>query len=839
MRELFDGIVEYDGKLLTWQVELSIMNIKWKQRIGHAALPICSVLGVLAAFGIVLTWFPKTWDAWNLPLQEIDAPAHYYFIRKLLRQGVGAAMKLWPNDAYYPPLFHILAAAVISFGNVIHVKINIYAAFNIVWLVTSGLVWPAGVSLWASYFTRKIDGKFIEGWRGLESAVHVALSEQKRKAKSDRRRSRNMSSAAGAQGGSAKTQGKKEGNWDAIVDSNSMFWRPFSCAMMLIVPLLSVASASHPFQMLASGPLIAFGLATSILPFWLYVTLRLFDAIADRYQILRWLILTVLLALLCVFAHPRIAFTWLLLMAPFMLMRLPWKAMLGVLVAVVVCAVAFFFYMTGHYHSSRYGDPSSWFHTYKPNRTVPQALQIFFSDNISGAFSGFMSVVVIVALVVAIVVVFGYLKSRLVIIRFDGRSGNKGGKGDKSSKGDKEAKAVSVESTDSVVVSDDSRLADSEVSDGSQSQSDEENVPASVATDTTDASVASGVAGTSNTSAASVAGSKRSHNSAHRATHRSVKTSRFATATPTMAKDAVSLLLAFALVCLVYVCSTSLTGWFPNIVTAAWYRAEIRPLTMIPFAIIPLLVFAACSVVYSFDGVDESYVRYLQQRAHLGTPHSSGRHAMAPKHPAGSAVGDWFSRNGGKAVSIVVLAALAVSCQFGNVNRQNLGTMIASNVVLDGKPVNEQLTLAKVDVLKQTVKMVGNGPVIISDPLNGSMYGSAMFDANMLYPVYNPMHEKNGAIFGQTENAFASGDPAKLTATTCPIEGNVPKYFLSMGPQAPSLQMFSFRQQYDTFHRQDLIDGYVRAGVLVKIVDFSYLGPYAKDWALYSIKCGQ
>ncbi|WEV74163.1 hypothetical protein OZX74_00935 [Bifidobacterium sp. ESL0798] len=93
------------------------MNTKWKQRIGRAALPICSVLGVLAAFGIVLAWFPKTWDAWNLPLQEIDAPAHYYFIRKLLHQGVGAATRLWPNDAYYPPLFHLLAAALVSLCN--------------------------------------------------------------------------------------------------------------------------------------------------------------------------------------------------------------------------------------------------------------------------------------------------------------------------------------------------------------------------------------------------------------------------------------------------------------------------------------------------------------------------------------------------------------------------------------------------------------------------------------------------------------------------------------------------------------------------------------------------
>ncbi|MCO6558970.1 MAG: hypothetical protein J6575_06085 [Bifidobacterium sp.] len=782
------------------------MDTKWKQRIGHAALPVCSILGVLAAFGIVLAWFPKTWDAWNMPLQEIDAPAHYYFIRKLLRQGIGAMTRLWPNDAYYPPLFHIFAAAIISFCNLVHIKINIYTAFNIVWLTTSGLVWPAGVSLWASYWTRKVDGKFMEGWRGHESSVHIALSSQKpeetssKSSKSSAKPWLPIPPASVGEAGAAASSGAtanvgEAGEWDEIVDSDALSWRPFSCAMMLIVPLLAVASASHPFQMLVSGPLIAFGLATTILPFWLYVTLRLFDALADRYHILRWLILTVLLALLCVFAHPRIAFTWLLLMAPFMLMLLPWKAILSVLAAVVVCAVAFFFYMTGHYHSSRYADPSSWFHTYKPNHTVREALQIFFTDNISGVVSGFMAVVVIVALVVAIAVVVGYIKLKLVVVKFDGHKGGEG------------TEVVSPK----------------------------------------------------------------------------IRPSRFATPTPMMAKDALSLILAFALVCLVYVCSTSLTGWFPNIVAGAWYRAETRPLTMIPFAIIPVLIFAACAVAHLFGDVDEvpkaaaqseatvevskvseassqsgpqpaaekesgtawlkdvdeASIASSERRADADTSQGSGRYTAASRRSERRSFADWLSRNGGKAVSLIVLAALAISCQFGNVTRQNLGIALASNSVLVDEPENEQLTRAKYDALQETVKIAGNGPVIISDPLNGSMYGSAMFDANMLYPIYNPMHEKNGAIFGQTESAFDSGDPAKLTATTCPIDGKVPKYFLSMGPQAPSLQMFTFRQQYDTFHRQDLIDGYVRAGVFDKVVDFSYLGPYAKDWALYTIQCGQ
>ena len=370
------------------------------RRIACAA---CSVLGVAAAFGIVLAWFPRGGSVWNLPLQQIDAPAHYYFIRKILDQGLGAALRLWPNDAYYPPLFHLLVVAVIRVCALFGVHVNIYTAFNAVWLATSGILWPAGMQLLSTYWTRRVD-----------------------------------SSRAG--------------------------WRPFSCAMAVIVPVLSVASASHPFWMLFAGPLVAFGLATSLLPFWLYATLRLFDALAARTHVVRWLALTVLAGAVCMFAHPRIVFTWLLLMAPFMILRLPWRLIAALAGAVVAGALAFFVYMKATYRSTRYLDPGSWFHTFVPNHTVGQALWIVARDNIAGPSGVFMAAVVLASLGV---LVFAAVRPTSV---FADRSGSPAGPG----------------------------------------------------------------------------GTR---------------------------KDAVSLLLACGLVTLVYVCSTVLTGWFPNIVAAAWYLA--------------------------------------------------------------------------------------------------------------------------------------------------------------------------------------------------------------------------------------------------------------------------
>ena len=95
---------------------ITMRTVAKRMMPGRLLLPICSVLGVLAAFAVVLAWFPRGEAVWNYPLHQIDAPAHYYFIRKILDEGGGAATHLWPNDAYYPPLFHLLAAGLVKAG---------------------------------------------------------------------------------------------------------------------------------------------------------------------------------------------------------------------------------------------------------------------------------------------------------------------------------------------------------------------------------------------------------------------------------------------------------------------------------------------------------------------------------------------------------------------------------------------------------------------------------------------------------------------------------------------------------------------------------------------------
>jgi hypothetical protein len=663
-------------------------------------LPFCSVVGVLAAFAVVVMWFPHTYSAWNLPLQQIDAPAHYYFIRRILDEGIGSATHLWPNDSYYPPLFHLLAAGLIRFTGLFGWHLNIYAAFNSVWLVTSGLVWPAGVQLLSRYWIARVDER-------PDQSTSTVLS-----------------------------------------------WKPFSCAMAIIVPLMSVSSASHPFTMLSSGPLIAFGLSTSLLPFWLYVTLRFFDAVANRFHIGRWLIWTIALGALCMFAHPRIVFTWGLLMAPFILLRLPWKLILTAVLMVLVGAVVFFFYMMQTYKSTRYFDPSSWFHTFQPNRSISQSLHIFLSDNIAGFAGIIMGFVVIVSAAICIVVIAiphcfagkNYIYGECVIRRMPQHSS------------------------------------------GIFHSAQGKMTRGRFATQSVTYAKSSERSAASNTSSATV-----------------------------LRKDAVSLLLSFVLVGLVYVCSTSLTGWFPNIVAAAWYRTEIRPLTMIPLGLLPMIFFAA------------SALACFGSQKHNEVASDNQNHASSSVLPQSVT----------RIVVLIILAALTISCQAWNPNRQDLSKTVEHNTELRQGPADEQLTQAKYDVLRQTVRITGTDATIISDPLNGSMYGTTIFGANMLFPIYNAKAESNGAIFGQVERAFQSSDSHKVLNTICPVDPNRPEYFLSMGPQAPSLQMFTFKEQYYPFHNQRVIDEYVHNGTLVKIKDFSDLGDYAYGWALYQFGCGE
>ena len=637
-----------------------------EHRPGRLVVPLCMVLGVLAAFAVVVVWFPKGSAAWNYPLHEIDAPAHYYFIRKILNQGIGAATHLWPNDAFYPPMFHLLAAGIIKLAALFGITVNVYTALNIVWIMGAGLVWPAGMQLLASYWTCR---------------PRRSLKRQTNTADADRNR-------------------------ETVQEPSMMRCAVFPCIMAFAVPLLAIASSCYPFQSLATGPLLAYGLATAILPFWIYATLRFFDAIAGRHNapkqrrwhnsIAYWFVITLIVGILCLIAHPRIAFTWLLFIMPFLLLRLPWKLILGAFLTMPVAGVAFFFYMVSHYKSTRYFNPADWFHTYTPSRSVQDALRIFVTDQLPGATGVFAGVLVVAAFAVTLLVA---IVPRVVRA--------------------KPLKGQHLRADYSYAVYKELR------------------------------------------------------------------------------KDAVSVAAMVLLFGLVLVCSASLTGWFPNIVAAVWYRTEVRPLTMIPLALVTLIVFAA------------------------------------------SAINELSTRRADGIIALVLVAAFAIIPQFTNTTRAQVADAVYANMQLTDEQPGEQLTQTKYEILEDVAHVVGDKATVVSDPLNGSMYGTSIFGTNMLFPIYNPAAEKNGAIFGAVERAFDSGDSRTLLGTVCPIGTDAPEYFLSMGEQAPSLQMFTFKEQYDPFHREDLIDKYVKNGTLKKIRDYSNRGEFAKGWALYRFECGK
>ncbi|MCT6882094.1 MAG: hypothetical protein M3Z51_06965, partial [Snodgrassella alvi] len=111
-----------------------------------------SCFGLFLALLIVVSWFPKTRSMWNLPIQAIDAPSHYYFIRKLMQNGLSVMWELNPNDSFYPPLFHCLVYLLICVSNWLGFHVNIFTGLNLIWLVSSGLFFPIGMLLLCSFF---------------------------------------------------------------------------------------------------------------------------------------------------------------------------------------------------------------------------------------------------------------------------------------------------------------------------------------------------------------------------------------------------------------------------------------------------------------------------------------------------------------------------------------------------------------------------------------------------------------------------------------------------------------------------------------------------------------
>lgn len=424
--------------------------------------------------------------------------------------------------------------------------------------------------------------------------------------------------------------------------------------------------------------------------------------------------LTALIGALVALSQPKMAFTYIVLMLPFVLVRMPWKLIAGVFAALIVGVIAFFIFSTYVYPSTRYLHPETWFHTHEPSMDLRTSLTYAFTDGmVSGdTAQGLLSFNVptiagwamIVLLLISIVVAFVHIN-----------------------------------------------------------------------------------------------------------------------------RDGIAFLLAFALVLFIFECSATFTGAIPNIVTAVWYRNEVRTMTMLPFAILPLIAFA-CTRLDGWIGA----ARQSQSQKNDGN-----------EEPAFASQKDKTALNGiihvAPHIVICVCAALMsvimVAAQVSNPVKTVMRDSLNSNASLDKTDPNEQLTHAKLDVLTRMVQRTGTEAMVISDPLNGSMYATALFGANMLFPVYNPQGTFHGQIFGQVERAFASGNDAELLNVACGINPEQPTYFLSMGPQAQSLQMFTYKAQYDQFHDAQLIQQYVTDGTMNKVEDFSSYGDHAQDWALYQLQC--
>lgn len=739
-------------------------DLRWRPAMLHPAslrvlLPwLTSIIGIASALCLVIAWFPST--VWNTPIVSSDAPAHYYFIRRLLDEGLGAALHLWPHNSFYPPLFHVCAYFVIKIAALFGVQCSIYAAFNITWIIASGVIFPSGMLVLCRYF--------LQRWnRGNPiSCISQASStpESSSVSESSNVSNQQVSSAVNRQ-------------YNATFDATFVLQNLIG----LFVPVLAVSSVCHPYGLLNAGPLIAFGFATSLLPFLIAATLRLFDAIAVREHIVKWLVITAVAGVVCLVAHPRIAFTYALILVPFIVLRLPWKLILGAFIAMCVGAVAFVALMLTSFKSDRWANPASWFHSHQPSKNLWESISFCLTDGLDG----FPAILFALLLIAGTAAAFVCASRRAAARASD-----------------------SFSSAASTVVP----VASADV-DVDASTSD-------IAVSAADSPVSVSCPPPASHSNATDAASASSESSRLRRNDR--------------LRDVIALTAAFLLVALVYVCTVTLVGALPNIISAPWYRDENRIMTMLPLVALPLLVIGINALAECVSACAAS-ASFAPSASSFSTKNSA---SSVPSLSSASAVSSVknvsFASNWIVLIAVfLVIAILAVSAQIVCPSRSAARDTIIAHSSLNQSDPNEQLTEQKIAVLRKVTERTGTQATIISDPLNGSMYAETLFNANMLYPIINARTDVPSAPFGKVETAFASGDAQQVLGTVCPLT-DAPEYFLTMGDQAQSLQSFPYRAQYDSFHNEELIDTYVDGGTLVKVADYSQ---YGQGWALYRFGC--
>ncbi|WP_160319046.1 DUF6541 family protein [Bifidobacterium aesculapii] len=860
------------------------------------------LIGLACAFAIVLTWFPK--PVFSTPIQSSDAPGHYYFISKLMHEGLGASFHLWPNDTFYPPLFHILAYLCSSLvGLLTGTPLSIYASFSVTWILASGLLFPLGMMLLCSYFLRSpfaraIRRRALAGNRSGDSPETGSHNSHNSSSRNSRNTldtgSRNTPNPSNARNTPvdpslntpysphrstvsktltpSHTPHPPSGLPHAPHESQSTTTQdpslpepsphptpdePASAlpwvrtALLTLAPILAVSSVCHPYTMLDAGPLVSYGFAMSLLPYLLTASLHLLDAI--NAMLLRRST-----------THgdtPHDA---------------PHNTPFNTPPTKQLTPQA---NHCGNSAPSPHGDTTTTANPGSPTATNPSNPNATTSPNANLAnpnrpnapsptnpsanpsshpspssphilpphtpsphtplqdtphpLRAVLAWVAVTAACGAVMLLahpralftYAMLMLPFIILRLPWRfvAAAFG--------------AIMAGGAAFVVFMFATFKSERYADPASWFHS---HMPSKTLADAILYGLSNGLDGAAGILfallllASAAAGI------------------RFASA-GLARRNIIALVVAFALVVIVYVSTVTLTGALPNMLSAPWYRDENRIVAMLPLTAVPLVVAGVGATLMAMLGRRSGNMRPAPVVG-SGDSDASGRDVspetgrVARVSATGTAATGAADVNAdgrrhadaavrvASAATVVLLLAATAAAQVTPRSRAATAARIAANTSLTaGVDPVEQLTEAKVAVLGRVVARTGTAATIVSDPMNGSMYATSMFGATMLYPIMNAQSTGDAWRLGATEEAFASGDGARLLETVCPIGADLPEYFLAMGDQATSLQSFPYKAQYDAFHNADLIGAYERGGVLVKVADY---GSYGEGWALYRFGCG-
>jgi hypothetical protein len=250
------------------------------------------------------------------------------------------------------------------------------------------------------------------------------------------------------------------------------------------------------------------------------------------------------------------------------------------------------------------------------------------------------------------------------------------------------------------------------------------------------------------------------------------------------------LVMAYALIGIVYVNAIAGNNGFAKLISAPWYKNAYRVFVGMPIVVIPMFIIA----IYIMQ-------LYLAKN-------------MLPSRFLNA-----------KIMSLVAIACIALA--LFNPTSAQMKEQIEKDASFDsaaGAP-NSMLTQSKLDALSELEQATPSNALIIADPFNGSSFAYSMYNRKVVFPTLNPRLDKNHAM-----NDLLLGFNNADVAPACSMQSSS-LYFLEFGAVYKTDDPIV--GQYGAFHDKKVIQTLLAKGNITLVKNL------AQKFPLYKVNCAR